>query len=852
MNDSFLQEQGVSGALIESVRKFRESYPVAEGLENRMSTPEIPFFGKEILEMAIAALLQGENLLLTGEKATGKNVLAETLAYIFGRPTYNVSFHVNTGSAELIGTDTFQNQEVTLRKGSIYRCAEEGGFGILDEINMAKNDAVSVLHAALDYRRIIDVPGYDKIPLHPAARMIGTMNYGYAGTRELNEALVSRFLVIDMPPLTEETLFYLMQSKFPDLKPAAREALAGLYLDLQKKAKQAEITTRALDLRGLFGAIGTMRQGLSPYLAVQIGIVNKCFDLFEKEIVRDVYTLKLNPDVERYAKEPDTVLYDTIRQGAFSCYFDREAYSLYLVKKVYSGAAEGELMMLAQLVTEEAVSKRLESERPGVKGFRRRAAEEILDHSFETLSRNETGRLKLEYLRGRREEDEGKSPSYSGKTREWMELLKHASETADTMELIRVTDELYNKVVDPAFVKKHGDLASVLAVTIEELTEYSWKDFLSEELYEDGLETYLERVSLDMTNFTSKEAEEKKEKTAGSDTKKIVVVDEKALARMYQYIQRNYGKTWLSESEEKSRNYQLCRGIHSDCSLYYTEGVLKNPVGKYYQLSYAQKQKDKNLHAYYDQHRAVRQNISLLYQELKKAMLLQEDQSFADADHGILQPARMWKVGRSQNADLFRLEQRRNSLDFVVDILVDASGSQRPRQENVTLQTYILAETLSRLHIPFRVMSFWDYTILHRMRDYDDPREKNSNIFEYITSSNNRDGLAVKAAGMDLLKRQEDRKLLILLSDGKPYDVLVNRPNARNPKPYRDDYALHDTATEVRRLRQQGVSVLGVFVGEETELMAEQKIFGKDFAYARDIRNFSHMVGSYLRRKIEE
>ena len=35
-------------------------------------------------------------------------------------------------------------------------------------------------------------------------------------------------------------------------------------------------------------------------------------------------------------------------------------------------------------------------------------------------------------------------------------------------------------------------------------------------------------------------------------------------------------KSWLSESEEKSRNYQLCRGIHSDCSLYYTEGVLKN------------------------------------------------------------------------------------------------------------------------------------------------------------------------------------------------------------------------------------------------------------------------------------
>ena len=113
------------------------------------------------------------------------------MAWIFGRPEYDISFHVNTDSADLIGTDTFINNEVRLRKGSIYQCAEFGGFGILDEINMAKNDAVSVLHATLDHRRRIDIPGYNRILLHPATRFIGTMNYGYAGTRELNEALVS-------------------------------------------------------------------------------------------------------------------------------------------------------------------------------------------------------------------------------------------------------------------------------------------------------------------------------------------------------------------------------------------------------------------------------------------------------------------------------------------------------------------------------------------------------------------------------------------------------------------------------------------------------------------------------------
>ena len=256
----------------------------------------MPFFGKEILEMSIAALLQQQNLLLTGAKATGKNVLAENLAWIFGRPSYNISFHVNIGSAELIGTDTFEDNQVKLRKGSIYQCAQYGGFGILDEINMAKNDAVSVLHATLDDRRTIDVPGYDKIDLHPAARFIGTMNHGYAGTRELNEALVSRFLVIDMPSQTEDILEKIFAEAFPDGKKEALEQFIGLFLDLQMKAENGEISTKALDLRGILAALRTIRQGLRPSAAIRMGVINKCFDTFEKEIVEDVVLTRIPED----------------------------------------------------------------------------------------------------------------------------------------------------------------------------------------------------------------------------------------------------------------------------------------------------------------------------------------------------------------------------------------------------------------------------------------------------------------------------------------------------------------------------------------------------------------------------
>ena len=295
----FLREQQVNPLLIEKVEKFRKNYPVEEKVKKRVVKPGIPFYGKEILEMAIAALLEGQNLLLSGPKATGKNILAENLAYIFNRPSYNVSFHVNTNSGDLIGTDTFENNEVKLRKGSIYRCAQYGGFGILDEINMAKNDAVSVLHATLDYRRSIDVPGYDKIDLHPAARFIGTMNYGYAGTKELNEALVSRFLVIDMPTQTAQSLEFILRKNYEDLKPEALEQFIGLFLDLQLKADNGEISTKALDLRGLLAAIGVIRWGLAPIQAVRMGVTNKSFDMFEKEIIDDVVMTRIPKEWSR-------------------------------------------------------------------------------------------------------------------------------------------------------------------------------------------------------------------------------------------------------------------------------------------------------------------------------------------------------------------------------------------------------------------------------------------------------------------------------------------------------------------------------------------------------------------------
>ncbi len=289
----YLTECEVAESLVNDVISFRNEYENDNDAAERISVPSSKYYGREIWEMSLCAILQGENLLLSGAKATGKSVLADNLSYVFARPTYTVSFNVNTDSTTMIGTDTFKDNEVTLRKGPVYQCAVNGGFGVFDEINMAKNDAVSVLHATLDYRRIIDVPGYDKIKLHPATRFIGTMNYGYAGTRELNEALVSRFLVIDMPVVDEDMIMKIMTANFPEAKIDALTQLSGIFLDLQLKATSGEITTKPVDLRGLISAVKTIKRGLNPLSAVKMGITNKSFDNFEKEIVEDVIATRI-------------------------------------------------------------------------------------------------------------------------------------------------------------------------------------------------------------------------------------------------------------------------------------------------------------------------------------------------------------------------------------------------------------------------------------------------------------------------------------------------------------------------------------------------------------------------------
>ena len=293
----FLRHEGIDAQIIKRIEDFRNTYPVSAEMAGRVPAPNYPYYGKDVWEKALTALISGENLLLVGPKATGKNVLAENLAAVFGRPEWDISFYLNTDAASLIGTDTFKDGQVSLRHGPIYQCAEFGGFGILDEINMAKNESLAVLHATLDFRRIIDVPGYERIKLAPCTRFIATMNYGYAGTREVNEALASRFMVINMPIISRDNLKKLLMAQFPTLSEKYADQFSDLFQEIRSKCDSAEISTKPLDLRGLIASLSLVKNGLSAGQALEMGIINKSFDDFERQLVSDIIHARIRSDL---------------------------------------------------------------------------------------------------------------------------------------------------------------------------------------------------------------------------------------------------------------------------------------------------------------------------------------------------------------------------------------------------------------------------------------------------------------------------------------------------------------------------------------------------------------------------
>lgn len=162
------------------------------------------------------------------------------------------------------------------------------------------------------------------------------------------------------------------------------------------------------------------------------------------------YTLEANLNVQGFLDSKYSALYDAIKQGAMSKYFSRDDFSMYLIKKLYYGADEAILTKIAGLCIDMACAEKISTERKGVENVRKKAYQEILEKNFDYMQKE--GMLgKIRFALLRQEID----PSYITEKRvqNVVDRLKGLKTAADTMDIIALTDELYNAYGDAEFEK---------------------------------------------------------------------------------------------------------------------------------------------------------------------------------------------------------------------------------------------------------------------------------------------------------------------------------------------------------------------------------------------------------------
>ena len=246
--------------------------------------------------------------------------------------------------------------------------------------------------------------------------------------------------------------------------------------------------------------------------------------------------------------------------------------------------------------------------------------------------------------------------------------------------------------------------------------------------------------------------------------------------------------------------------------------------------------------------------IAKLASNITNSVLMHLHPSPVKANSGALDGRLVWRAATLEDERVFTRPEHDAPGDLCVDILLDASTSQITRQTTISSQGYIIAEALTRCGIPCRVISFCSmtgYTILRIFRDYTRPKD-NKNIFEYVSNGCNRDGLAIRAAHHLISEAPYENRILIVLSDVKPNDVVKILPGGGDERvPYEHLPGLTDTALEVRRARADGISVICIFTGEDEDLPSAKMVYGRDFVRIQSFDRLADTVGLLIRNQIK-
>jgi len=197
------------------------------------------------LDLVLATVGAGRNLVLEGPPGTSKTILAAITAE-WGIPLLFVEGNADLTPAKLIG---HHNPARVLREGysadnfvpgPLVEAMREGGFLYIEELNQIPEDTINTLLTAIA-DRVITIPRVGRVEAGPTFRLVASMNpYDNVGTTRLSTSVHDRLCRLAVDYQEEDAERRIVLLRMDD--ELAEKAVDGLREQL---AADAVAVTRA-------------------------------------------------------------------------------------------------------------------------------------------------------------------------------------------------------------------------------------------------------------------------------------------------------------------------------------------------------------------------------------------------------------------------------------------------------------------------------------------------------------------------------------------------------------------------------------------------------------------------------
>ncbi len=187
------------------------------------------------LDLILAAVAAGRDLLLEGPPGTSKSTLLRAITAEWGIPLMFVEGNADLTPAKLVG---HHNPARVLREdysagnfvdGPLLQAMRAGGFLYVEEFNRAPEDTLNTLLTAMAERQIA-VPRAGSVTAAPTFRVVASLNpYDNIGTTRLSTSVHDRLcrLAIGYQDEPSERGIVALRALLPEVKPAQAERLAA-------------------------------------------------------------------------------------------------------------------------------------------------------------------------------------------------------------------------------------------------------------------------------------------------------------------------------------------------------------------------------------------------------------------------------------------------------------------------------------------------------------------------------------------------------------------------------------------------------------------------------------------------